>query len=95
MVDTNFAEEMEILKTRIMLNKLIKLNLELYNSIIQYAKENKVPLPLNLSILRLVQEIEKTDVETFLIKQTKSNSFRWDDKNARAKGARTLLMYFL
>ena len=68
--DSLFQKEMEILGTRIMLNKLISLNLQLFNEIRKYAYENSVPLTFSPSILRLVDEIQKTDVECFPTKVT-------------------------
>lgn len=61
-MDTAFDEE---IKTRIMLNKLIALNLQLYHAILNYAKRNRIPLSLDINLLRLAKEIEKTDTETF------------------------------
>jgi hypothetical protein len=60
-----FWEKLRIIDTRIMLNKLIRINLELFNEIRKYAYDNGVPLSFSPSILRLVDEIQKTDVECF------------------------------
>jgi hypothetical protein len=60
-----FWEKMQIIDTRIMLNKLIRINLELFNEIRKYAHENGIPLSFSPSILSLIDEIEKTDVECF------------------------------
>jgi hypothetical protein len=54
-------QELELMQTRIMLNKLVALNLSLYNAILNYAKRKGIPLTLDSNILRLVEEIEKTD----------------------------------
>lgn len=60
-----FDEKMRLIDTRIMLNKLIALNLQLYHGIIDYAKRNGIPLPIDVNLLSLVEEIEKTDTEIF------------------------------
>ncbi len=60
-----FEQEMALIKTRIMLNKLIALNLSLYHAILNYAKRKGIPLTLDSTILRLAEEIEKTDIEAF------------------------------
>jgi hypothetical protein len=60
-----FYQEMEIIEKRIMLNKLIQLNLSLYNAILEYAKCNGVSLKFDATLLRLAKEIEETDIETF------------------------------
>ena len=73
-----FYKEMEIIEKRIMLNKLIQLNLSLYTAILNYAKHNGIPIAFDSTILRLTREIEKTDVETFPItnKETYLNNNR-------------------
>jgi hypothetical protein len=63
--DRLFQEEMKTINTRIMLNKLIYINLELFNAIRKYAYDNGIPLSFSPSILRLVNEIQKIDVECF------------------------------
>lgn len=63
--DDLFQKEIELMKTKIMLNKLIALNLSLYHGILNYAKRNGIPLPIDANLLRLAEEIEKTDIETF------------------------------
>ena len=60
-----FYKEMELIETRIRLNKLIQLNLLLYRGIMNYAKRNGIPTPIDATILRLAQEIEETDIESF------------------------------
>jgi hypothetical protein len=60
-----FWERLKIIDKGIMLNKLIQLNLSLYHAILDYAKRNGIPLPLDATLLRLADEIEKTDTETF------------------------------
>ena len=60
-----FWENVKILDTRLMLNKLIRINKELFNEIRKCARGNGVPLTLSSSILRLANEIQKTDVECF------------------------------
>jgi hypothetical protein len=60
-----FEQEMALIKTRIMLNKLVALNLSLYHAILNYAERKGIPLTLDSNILRLAEEIEKTDIETF------------------------------
>lgn len=60
-----FQEEMKLIETRIMLNKLIQLNLSLYSRFLNYAKHNGIPLKFDATILRIVKEIEETDVEAF------------------------------
>lgn len=56
---------MKLIDKELMLNKLIRLNLTLFNEIRKYAYDNGVPLSFSPSILRLVNEIQKTDVECF------------------------------
>jgi hypothetical protein len=60
-----FYKEMELIEKRIMLNKLIQLNLSLYTAILNYAKNNGIPIAFDATILRLTQQIEKVDTETF------------------------------
>lgn len=60
-----FEQEMELIQTRIMLNKLIQLNLSLYHAILNYAERKEIPISLDSTILQLVEEIEKTDIITF------------------------------
>jgi hypothetical protein len=63
--DELFQEEMKIIKTRVMLNKLISINLTLFQEIRNYAHTNNIPLRFSPAILRLIDEIEKTDMEAF------------------------------
>jgi hypothetical protein len=56
-----FNEDMELIKTRITLNKLLRLNISLYSAILNYAQRKGIPLTLDSEILQLVEEIEKTD----------------------------------
>ena len=60
-----FQEEIELLKTRTMLNKLIQLNLSLYHAILNFAERKGIPISLDSTILQLAEEIEKTDIVTF------------------------------
>lgn len=60
--DRLFQEE---INARVMLNKLISINLRLFEEIRRYARDNNIPLQFSPRILRLVDEIEKTDVECF------------------------------
>ena len=60
-----FYKEMEIIKKRIMLNKLIQLNLSLHNAILNYARNNDIPLSFDPTILSLAEEIKKIDIETY------------------------------
>jgi len=60
-----FNEDMKLINTRIMLNKLIQLNLSLYHAILNFAERKGIPITLDSTILRLAEEIEETDIETF------------------------------
>jgi len=60
-----FYQEMEIIEKRIMLNKLIFLNIKLHNALITYAKSNGIPLSFDTNIIQLIEEIKKTDIEIF------------------------------
>ena len=71
-------EELQQLKTRIMLNKLLELNLSLYHAILNYAKRKGIPLTLDSRILQLTEEIEKTDIE--IINRRKVTPFNQKDK---------------
>jgi DNA-directed RNA polymerase subunit RPC12/RpoP len=73
-----FWEKMKIIDTRIMLNRLISLNLQLFNEIRKYAYENGIPLTFSPSILRTIKEIEETDKEAF-----PSDDFSHDPKFRR------------
>jgi hypothetical protein len=88
----SFYKEMKIINTRIILNKLIQLNLELYTAIIGYAKRNDISLPLDATILRLVEEIEETDIETFSPSLKPSRRI-FTAKTNRRKLDRTLKSY--
>lgn len=56
-----FWQEMELMKTRVKLNKLVALNLSLYHAILDYAKRKGIPITIDSTILRLVEEVAETD----------------------------------
>ena len=61
-------KEIELNQTRIKLNKLVALNLSLYNAIINYAKRKDIPLTFDSDIISLVEEIaevDQIDISTF------------------------------
>jgi hypothetical protein len=60
-----FNQEMELIQTRIMLNKLIELNLSLYHAILDYAERKDIPITLDSRIMQLVEQIGETDKTTF------------------------------
>jgi hypothetical protein len=60
-LDELFEERMKIIDTRLKLNKLIALNLQLFNAVVAYAKLNDIPLPFNPKIMSLIEKIEKED----------------------------------
>ena len=60
-----FDEELEVIKTSMMLNKLIQLNLSLYHAILNFVKRKNIALTIDFTILQLAEEIEKTDIVTF------------------------------
>lgn len=74
-----FQEEMDLLKTRVMLNKLIQLNLSLYHSILNFAERKSIPITLDSTILQLIEQIEETDIETFPLADEKKHLFRTDE----------------
>lgn len=68
-----FWQEMELIRTRIKLNKLVALNLSLYNAILDYAKRKGVPLTLDSTILRLVEEIAETEEISLMLSDGKKH----------------------
>jgi hypothetical protein len=59
--DELFDERMKTIDTRLRLNKLIALNLQLFNAILAYARTNNIALTFNPRILNLVKQIEAED----------------------------------
>jgi len=91
--DSFLDEELELVKTRIMLNKLIELNLSLYTGILNYAKRKGIPVTLDSRILQLTEEIEKTDIVTFSQPSKLSHSSRRNvtDFDNSQEGNRTMV----
>ena len=49
------------LDAKIILNKLLTLNLTLYHELMRHAETHNIPLPLNHKIINLVNEIEQVN----------------------------------
>ncbi|MDQ1280079.1 MAG: hypothetical protein QG670_1341 [Thermoproteota archaeon] len=61
--DDLFEERMKTIDTRLRLNKLIALNLQFFNAIQTYARQNNIPLPYSPQIIQLIRKIEE-DIST-------------------------------
>lgn len=59
--DRLFDERIKTIDTRLKLNKLIALNLQLFNAITTYARQNDIPLPYSPQIIWLIRRIEEED----------------------------------
>lgn len=57
--DKRFYEKLGIIDTKIRLNKLIALNLQLYQAIVDYTHRYNIHLPLDFKIISLLSEIEE------------------------------------
>ena len=80
--DKLFDERIKTIDTGLRLNKLIALNLQLFNAIVVYAKQNDIPLPYSPQIMWLIRRIEEEDPD-INIGYTSSTDFTHDDKNNR------------
>ncbi len=73
-----FEERMRTIDARLKLNKLIALNLQLFNAIIAYAKSNSIPLTFNPRILAIVRQMEEEDLN-----RTKGHAVADEKKHLR------------
>lgn len=75
-----FDERLKTIDTRLRLNRLIALNLQLFNAIMAYAQTNNIPLTFNPRILSLMRKIELEDPDIIVNSRRKVTDFKTDDK---------------
>ena len=78
-----FEERMKTIDARLKLNKLIALNLQLFNAIVAYAQSNSIPLTFNPRILSIIRKIEEEDPDIntdYILADEKKHLFRTDEE---------------
>jgi hypothetical protein len=76
-----FDERMKTIATRLRLNKLIALNLQLFNTFVAYARQNNIPLTFNPRILSIIKQIEREDLNiniSYLLTDEKKHPYGTD-----------------